>query len=115
MSSLSPDPTLKVGNVLRAMEKVAVDKRRLVWAEVLGREVVGEIYSSHSSEEDKRHSCVDTYVTCKPNSSWEDLVWTLYYSCGEMTAAKEAKAFLRQKGGWYMIECDEITICQYCP
>ena len=110
MSSLFPDPTLKVGNVLRAMEKVAVDKRRGVWAEVLGSEVVEEIYCSHSSEEDKLHSCADTYVNCKPDSSWEELVQKLYYDCGEMAAAKEAKAFLQQKGGWYVYVVRSLSV-----
>ena len=99
MSSLSPDPTLTVGNVIRAMKKVAVDKRRQVWEEVLREKAVEEIYSSHSNEEDKLHSCADIYVTCKPDSSWEELVRVLYYDCCGMTAAKEAKAFLQQKGG----------------
>jgi hypothetical protein len=82
------------------MEKVTVDKRRRVWEGVLGEGAVEEIYSSHSSEEEKLHSCADIYVTCKPNSSWEELIQQLY-SYGEMIAAKEAKAFLQQKGGWF--------------
>ena len=97
MSSLSPDPTLTVENVTRAMEKVTVDKRRRVWEEVLGNGAVEEIYSSHSSKEEKLHFCADTYVTCKPDSSWKELVQKLY-NCGEMAAAKEAKAFLQQGG-----------------
>jgi hypothetical protein len=100
MYSLSPDPTLTMENVTRAMEKVTVDKRRRVWEEVLGRRAVEEIYSSyHSSEEEKLHSCADTYANCKPDSSWEELL-RLLYDCGEMAAAKEAKTFLQQKGGW---------------
>jgi uncharacterized lipoprotein len=83
------------------MEKVTVDKRREVWVEVLGEEAVEEIYSSHSSEEEKLHSCADIYVTCKPDSSWEVLVRELY-NRGGMAAAKEAKAFLQQKGGWFI-------------
>ena len=98
MSSLSPDPTLTVENVTRAMEKVTVGKRREVWEEVLGKGVVEEIYSSHSSEEEKLHSCADAYVTCKPDSSWKELVQELY-KWGGMAAAKEAKAFLQQSGG----------------
>ena len=98
MSSLSPDPTLTVENVTRAMEKVTVDKRRGVWEVVLGEEAVEEIYSSHSSEEEKLHSCADTYANCKPDSSWKEFVQQLY-NCGEMAAAKEAKAFLQQRGG----------------
>ena len=109
MSSLSPDPTLTVGSVNRAMEKVAVERRRRVWEEVLRKRAVEEIYSSHFSEEDKLHSCADTYVTCKPDSSWEDLVRVLYY-CGEMAAAKEAKAFLQHKGGWYMYVVRSLSV-----
>ena len=102
MFSLSPDPTLTVGNVIRAMEKVTVDKRKQVWEEVFGKGTVKEIYSSHSNEEEKLHYCVDIYATCKPDSSWEELVQELY-DCGEMAAAKEAKAFLQQKGGWLIV------------
>ena len=98
MSSLSPDPTLNVGNVTRTMEKVAVDKRRQAWEQILSRDAVKEIYSSHSSEEEKVRSCADIYVTCKPDPSWEELVQKLY-NWGQMAAAKEAKAFIQQKGG----------------
>ena len=100
MSSLSPDPTLTVENVTRAMEKVTVDERRRVWGEIFNhRQVIQEIYSSHSSEEERLHSCADIYVTCAPSISWEELVRELYDS-GEMAAAKEAKAFLQHKGGF---------------
>ena len=98
---MSPDPTLTVENVTRAMEKVTVDKRRRVWEEVLGKGAVKEIYSSHSSEEEKLHSCADAYVTCKHDSSWKELARQLF-NCGEMAAAKEVKAFLQQKGGWFI-------------
>ena len=100
MSSLSPDPTLTVENVTRAMEKVTVDKRRGVWGEIFDHDqVIEEIYSSHSSEEEKLHSCADTYVTCAPSISWKELVEELY-DRREMAAAKEAKAFLQHKGGF---------------
>ena len=102
MSSLSPDPTLTVENVTRVMEKVTVlDKKRQVWGEVLGEGAVEEIYSSHSSEEEKLHSCADIYANCKPDSSWKELVQILY-SWGGTAAAKEAKAFLQQKGSWFI-------------
>ena len=106
---MSPDPTLNVRNVTRAMEKVTVDKRRQIWLEVLGRGAVRKIYSSHSSEEVKLHSCADTYVTCKPSSSWEHLVQVLY-DCDETTAAREAKAFLQQTGGWLSCLVNEFEL-----
>ena len=69
-----------------------------VWGRVLGWSVVEEIYSSHSSEEERLQLqyCAETY-SAKPDSSWEELVKSLYYY-DEMSAAKKAKAFLQQKG-----------------
>lgn len=68
--------------------------------EVLGEELadnpVKEIYSSHSSEEEKLHCCADRFVS-HPVSSWMVLVWVLYYH-GEMAAAKKAKTFIQQQG-----------------
>ena len=111
MFSLSLDPTLNVEDVTRAMEKVTVDNRRQVWEVVLQEEAVKEIYSSHSSEEEKLHSCANTYVTYKPGSSWEELVQKLY-CYREMAAAKEAKAFLQLKGGWLMsVACLVDGLC----
>ena len=103
MSSLSPDPTLTVENVTRAMEKVAVDKRKGMWEAIFNHDqLVQEIYSSHSNEEEKLSSCADTYVTCAPSISWEEFVEELYGWC-EMAAAKEAKAFFQHKGGFTLI------------
>ena len=97
-----PDPTLTVENVTRAMEKVTVDKRRGVWEGMFRKGTVEEIYSSHSSEEEKLHSCADVYANCKPDSSWETLVRVSFF-CGEMAAAKEAKSFLQYNGGWFIV------------
>ena len=98
---LSTDPTLTLENVSGAMEKVSVDKKKQVWERVLGREAVEEIYNSHSSEEEKLHSCANSCIF-KPNSSWKDLVrWSYWY--GEMAAAKKAKRFLQQKGEWLIV------------
>ena len=84
------------------MEKVTMDKRKPVWEEVLGEEAVYGIYSGNSSEEENLHSCA-IHFTCKPNASWEELVKVLYYDHGEIAAAREAKAFLQQKGGWLLL------------
>ena len=75
-----------------------MDKRRQLWERVLGGRAVEEIYSSHSSEEERlQYYCSETYLTAKGNSSWEELVQNLYY-CGELPAAKKAKTFLQQNG-----------------
>ena len=67
-----------------------------MWKRELGELAVKEIYSSHSSEEERLQYCVETY-SAKPDSSWEGLVKSLYYR-DEMSAAKKARAFLQQKG-----------------
>ena len=75
-----------------------MDKRRQLWEEVLRESaVVEEIYSSHSSEEERLQYCSETYATAKLNSSWEELVQWLYYN-DELAAAKKAKTFQQQKG-----------------
>ena len=75
-----------------------MDKRRRVWERIFNHpQVVEEIYSSHSSEEERLHSCAATYVTCAPSICWEEFVQELYVSI-EMAAAKEAKAFLQHRG-----------------
>ena len=83
--------------MINTIQKVAVDNRRQLWAEVLRRSIVREIYSSHSSDEEKLHSLSDVYVNCKLDSSWEELVCCLYEE-GEVAATQTARAFLPPKG-----------------
>ena len=91
-----------------------MDKRKKVWERVLGRRAVSEIYSDYFSfEEEKLFSCADTYANCKPDSSWEQLIQELY-ECSELAAAKEAKAFLQQKGGWYMHAVSLLILIIVC-
>ena len=77
-------------------------KRRQVWERVLGNEVVEEIYRSNPSEEEKLHSCANTYAACKPRSSWRELTEWLYHF-HEMAAAREAKVFFQKKGEWLLV------------
>ena len=99
-------------NVTGVMEKIAIDKRRLVWKIVFDEEdekdkynfflllapgVVDEIYNSHSSEKEKTHACSDMYVNCRPESSWEHLTSVLYKK-DEITALDQARPFLPPRG-----------------
>ena len=92
-------------NVTDVMEKVTVNKRRHVWERVLKlheyhfeiKVCVDEIYSSHSSEEEKTCAFSDMYVNCRPESSWEHLT-TLLYQEDEMTAVDQARPFLPPRG-----------------
>ena len=110
---ISPDPTLTVMNVSSVMGKVKVHNRRKVWKEVLIKEnfttlyrppspiddYSDKIYSGHSTEEEKTHTCSDVYVNCCPESSWEHLTSRLYRA-DEMTAVDQARPFLPPRGMW---------------
>ena len=101
-------------NVNDVMEKVILRKRREVWRILLRKkqfnmiirrisridpihDYIDEIYSSHSSDKEKTHTCSDTYVNCCPESSWEHLTSMLYEE-GEMTAVDQARPFLPPRG-----------------
>ena len=101
------------------MEKITmVHRRRQLWETVLKRgedfsripvlrwrgmpstkQIVDEIYSNHFSEKEKTHVCSDTYVNCRPESSWEHLISWLYRA-EEMTAVDQARSFLPPRGKW---------------
>ena len=98
-------------NVSSVMGKVKVHERRKVWKEVLIKEnftmlhmprspiydYSDTIYSGHSTEEEKTHTCSDVYVNCHPESSWEHLTSRLYRA-GKMTALDQARPFLPPRG-----------------
>ena len=89
------------------MEKVIISvKRRELWERVLLDEPTREIYRSHFSEEDRLHTCADTYmyVSCTPNSTWEEFIRELYWH-DEMAATREANA-LQKKGEWLIMCVD---------
>ena len=112
---ISPDPTLTVGNVTYVMEKVTKHKRRQLWGRLLkysrflwqrgppppapppDPEILDEIYSSHSNENEKTHACSDVYVNCHSESSWEHLT-SLLYKEDELTAMDQARPFLPPRG-----------------
>ena len=124
---ISPDPTLTVMNVSSVMGKVKVHNRRKVWKEVLIKEnftgnvtillkqddlvpsliswssptddYTDNIYSGHSTEEEKNHTCSDVYVNCHPESSWEHLTSRLYRA-DETAAVDQARPFLPPRGMW---------------
>ena len=82
------------------MEKVKVDKRRQVWERVLtwgGESPVDQLYSSHSTEKEKKLSCSDTYVNAYPKATWEGLTSVLY-EADETTAVDQARPLLPPKG-----------------
>ena len=109
MEILFADPTLTVENIVRVIEKVTSDegRRRKVWERVLRwnymfttttpSSYLDEVYSKYTTAKEKTHALADVYINSRPESSWQDLLQTLYDE-SEVAAAKEAKSFLQQKG-----------------
>ena len=95
-------------SLVGVMKKVTSDegRRREVWKEMLQwnyttpSSYLNEVYTKCTTDEEKTHALGDAYVNNRPESSWQHLVQTLYWE-GELAAAKEAKSFLQQNGGWY--------------
>ena len=90
-------------SLVEVMEKVTSDegRRRVVWESVLRwnyttpSSYLDEVYIKYTSDEEKAHALADVYINSRPESSWQDLVRTLYWE-SELAAAKEAKLFLQQ-------------------
>ena len=106
------------------MMKVAKVNRKHMLECICTWEVVDKIYRSHSSETERLHACADAFVNCKPNSSWEKLIENFYESAG-IGAAKQAKAFLQEKGWCHtcsiwlcinlaLIQCVSVVTCYCC-
>ena len=93
------EPTLTVENVVRVMENVAVERRKVVWSwrGVVPYSQLKEIYQKYSTEEQRIRTCADIYVNCRPGSSWTHLCQILYRE-NEMTAVRKAKTFILQTG-----------------
>ena len=112
------DSTLTVENLLRVMKKVTSEdeeKRRELWERVLEwdydvpESYLDEVESKYTTTREKTSDLVDVYVNSHPEPSWKQLVERLYL-CGEMAAAKEAKAFLQKNGEELCIQIVLIVI-----
>ena len=94
------DSTLTVESLVAVMEKVTSDekRRREVWERVLEyptpSSYLDEVYKKYTTAKEKTHALADVYINSRPESSWQHLVQTLYDE-NELSAAKEAKSFLR--------------------
>ena len=89
-------------------------RRREVWGRVLDLDgatpssYLDEVYSKYTTAKEKTRALADVYINCRPKSSWQHLVLTLY-SESELAAAKEAESFLQQNGSHSVCVC--ICVC----
>ena len=100
---------MTVDSLGRVMELVTADNIVGVW-EMLGvpEELVEMISEKHSTPKEKTRACVDLYLNCHPNASWNEIITGLYMP-GEMAAAREAKPFYHQNGRYPCVYVETAT------
>ena len=91
------DPTLTVENLLGVMEKVTDGRAEEVWRWLIGSTMLEDISSKCSTERELVNTCVDIYVNCNPDSSWEEVACGLYCE-GETAAVEEVRPYLSPRG-----------------
>ena len=93
-TSVPPDPTLTVDNVIRVINKIEGDKARvfIVPFIVIPSLVLDEI-QRFSTDIEKNNAYADYIVTVWPDVSWAYLTFVLYCR-NEFSAAKESKSFM---------------------
>ena len=96
LSTLFPaDPTLTVDNVSHIMEKVKDELKPKIWDALSA--TIGGIIKAEKYSSEKDHTYADLYVSCKSNSSWENLAGTLYHF-HQVAAVEEVRSYLPPRG-----------------
>ena len=93
-TSVPPDPTLTVNNVIRVINKIEGDKASVFQFpfDVIPSSVFDEI-QIYSTNIQKNKAYADYIVTVWPDASWYYLTYVLYFN-NELAAAKESKSFM---------------------
>ena len=97
---LFADVSLTVNNVAKVMDMVQADRMIDVWRCLgVSESLAKMINRNHLTPEEKTRACVDVYLNYYPHDepSWSGITSALY-SCEQMAAAKEAKAFCHENG-----------------
>ena len=79
------------------MEKVTDGRAKEVWRELIDGTILVDISSKYSTERELVSTCVDIYVNCIPDSSWEEVASRLYRE-GETAAVEEVRSYLSPRG-----------------
>ena len=88
---------MTVENLLRVMEKVTDGRSEEVWGRLIDEDVLEDISIECSTERELVNTCVDIYVNCKPDPSWERVALELYRE-GETAAVEEVRSYLSPRG-----------------
>ena len=92
-----PDSTLTVENLFRVMEKMSDGGAVEVWSGLISSTMLKDISSKYSTKRELVNACVDIYVNCNPNPSWEEVALGLYYE-GQTAAVEEVRSYLSPRG-----------------
>ena len=79
------------------MEKMTGGRAGEVCWWLIDEDMLGDISSRWSTERELVNICVDIFVNCNPNSSWE-WVASLLYREGETAAVEEVRSYLSPRG-----------------
>ena len=88
---------MTVENLFRVMEKVTDGGAKEVWSGLFSSTRLKDISSKCSTERELVNTCVDIYVNCDPNSSWEKVALGLHHE-GETAAVEEVRSYLSPRG-----------------
>ena len=96
---LPPDPTLKVDNASRVMEKVEPKERQPLLKEMVVDFIFDEIQWSgkYPTASEVEAAAVDIYVNCDPWASWEGFAKSLYRH-HQVAAVEEVRSYLPPRG-----------------
>ena len=85
---------MTVDNVATILNKIGQDQwERVMSTYIVPLPLLKEIQRRYSTHTEKIHACVNYYVNCRPEASWEYLTMTLYLK-KEFAAARESKSFI---------------------
>ena len=76
------------------MDKVKTKVKMQVWDDILQHEFIQSISGKWSINEEE---CVDVYVNCNPDSSWECIAEALYRH-QQVAAVEEVRSYLPPRG-----------------
>ena len=88
---------MTVENLLRVMEKVTDGRAEEVWGRLIDSTLLEDVSGKCSTERELVNTCVDIYVNCDPDSSWERVALELYHEV-ETAAVEEVRSYLNPRG-----------------
>ena len=84
-------------NVIGVMEKVIDGRTMEVWWGLMDKDLLEDISSKCSTENELLHTRTDIYINCNPDCSWE-LIATQLYRAEQTAAVEVVRSYLSPRG-----------------